>query len=305
VSGRLPILPALTAIALLLSASVGLQLQRDRAFATDLPARQILYVQSPEVMQRLLLSYDVIAADVYWIRALQHFGGSRHLPAKERQYELLFPLLDMATSLDPYFNIAYRFGAVFLSEPQPAGPGRPDQAIALLQKGLRVQPTKWQYMQDIGFVHYWARKDYKAAADAFEKGSRLPGAAWFLKPLAATTLARGGDRAASRVLFEAIAASGENEWMQKDARRRLRQLDAMDWMDQLRGVVAIYRQRGGTMPVTWQQLVQAGLLREIPRDPDGFVFELGPWSGDVSLGQGSTLSPLPLDPSRPQPAPAS
>ena len=122
-SGRLPVLPALAAMGVLLTASIGLQLQRDRAFATDLPARQILYVQSPEVMKRLMLSYDVIGADVYWIRALQHFGGSRYLPAKERQYELLFPLLDMATSLDPYFNIAYRFGAIFLSEPQPAGPG--------------------------------------------------------------------------------------------------------------------------------------------------------------------------------------
>jgi hypothetical protein len=58
-------------------------------------------------------------------------------------------------------------------------------------------------------------------------------------------------------------------------------------------VVAIYRQRGGAVPMTWQRMVEARLLREIPRDPDGFVFALGPWSGDVSLGEGSTLAPLP------------
>ena len=34
----------------------------------------------------------------------------------------------MATGLDPYFNIAYRFGAIFLSESKPDGPGRPDLA---------------------------------------------------------------------------------------------------------------------------------------------------------------------------------
>ena len=77
------------------------------------------------------------AADVYWIRAIQHYGGERLSTAADRNFELLFPLLDLATTLDPYFTIAYRFGAIFLSEPLPGGPGRPDQAIALLRKGHR------------------------------------------------------------------------------------------------------------------------------------------------------------------------
>ena len=40
-----------------------------------------------------------------------------------RPTSLLYPLLDLTTTLDPHFNIAYRFGAIFLSEPYPAGPG--------------------------------------------------------------------------------------------------------------------------------------------------------------------------------------
>ena len=35
-------------------------------------------------------------------------------------YPLLYPLLDITTTLDPRFNIAYRFGAIFLAEPYPA-----------------------------------------------------------------------------------------------------------------------------------------------------------------------------------------
>ena len=50
------------------------------------------------------------------------------------------PLLDLTTTLDPYFSIAYRFGAIFLSEASPGGPGRPDQAVALLAEGRR-RPT--------------------------------------------------------------------------------------------------------------------------------------------------------------------
>jgi len=276
--------------------------QRDRRFATDQPAEQVLYVQSPEVARRLALSYDVLAADVYWIRALQHFGRARKATAQDRDYTLLYPLLDMATGLDPYYNIAYRFGAIFLSEPKPAGPGRPDLAVKLLLKGLAARPTKWEYMQDIGFVHFWAMHDYKGAAEWFERGSRIPGAAWFLKPLAATTLAKGGHRSASRTLFRALAESGESDWVRKDAARRLRQLDAMDAIDELRGVVARYRERGGSAPVTWQALVRAGYLRAIPADPDGFAYDLGPWSGDVALGERSTLAPLPIEPPRPSDA---
>jgi len=304
VTGRLSALPALAAAVVLGAAAVAAQIQRDRSFHTDKPMEQVLYLQSPEVARRLALSYDLLAADVYWIRALQVFGSARKTTPQDRDYSLLYPMLDMATGLDPYYNIAYRFGAIFLSEPKPGGPGRPDLAEKLLLKGLQAQPTKWQYMQDIGFVHFWAMHDYKGAAAWFEKGSRIPGAAWFLKPLAAVTLAQGGHRAASRTLFRALAESGESDWIRKDAARRLRQLDAMDALDALRGILGRYRERGGAMPVTWETLVRAGYLRAVPVDPDGFVYSLGPWGGDVGLGDGSTLAPLPKEPSAGSAVPA-
>ena len=50
-------------------------------------------------------------------------------------------MLDLTTTLDPLFNVAYRFGAIFLAEPYPGGAGRPDLAIALLEKGLQARPT--------------------------------------------------------------------------------------------------------------------------------------------------------------------
>lgn len=286
----------LIAAAVLAAAAVAAQIQRDRVFHADRPTAKVLYLQSPDVARRLALSYDLLAADVYWIRALQVFGSARKETEQDRNYELLYPMLDMATGLDPHFNIAYRFGAIFLSQPKPAGPGRPDLAVTLLQKGLRADPAKWQYMQDIGFVHFWALQDFKGAAEWFERGSRIPGAAWFLKPLAATTLAQGGHRSASRTLFRALAESGESDWIRTDASRRLRQLDAMDALDELRRIVGVYRARGGATPVSWDHLVRAGYLRAIPTDPDGFVYALGPWSGDVSLDEGSSLAPLPKEP---------
>ena len=55
------------------------------------------------------------------------------LDEPDKNYDLLYPLLDLVTTLDPRFNVAYRFGAIFLVRAAPGGPGRPDLAIALLE----------------------------------------------------------------------------------------------------------------------------------------------------------------------------
>jgi tetratricopeptide (TPR) repeat protein len=215
----------------------------------------------------------------------------------------LYPLLELTTALDPRFNIAYRFGAVFLAEPYPNGPGRSDLAIALLEKGLRERPDKWEYMQDIGFVHYWYGHDYKAAAEAFRKASEVPGAPWWLRSLAATTLVVGGDRQSSRLMWEAIRQSAENDWLRHDAERRLLQLRALDDIDALQRAVDDYTRRAGQPPRDWGAFVRAGAIRGVPLDPGRTPYELT--DGRVHLSRSSSLFPLPTEPGRQMTPPSS
>jgi hypothetical protein len=186
---------------------------------------------------------------------------------------------------------------VFLAEPYPAGPGRPDLAIALLEKGLRERPDKWEYMQDIGFVHYWYDHDYQGAAEAFRKSSEIPGAPWWMKSLAATTLAQGGDRQSSRLIWEAIRQSAEIGWLRRDAERRLLQLRALDTIDGLQRAVDEYARRVGRPPSDWAALVGAGAIPGVPLDPGRTPYELGT-DGRVRVSRSSSLSPLPTEPAR-------
>ena len=82
-----------------LAAAVGLQVARDRLYTAQAAATdRILYVRSGPAIKRLALDFDALWADVYWIRAIQHYGGERLSPAEDRNFELLFPLLDLAQS---------------------------------------------------------------------------------------------------------------------------------------------------------------------------------------------------------------
>jgi len=226
---RLSLAAALLVVAILLHAS------RDPwPVLRQVHAQELLHVRSPQVLGRMVLEFDAVAADLYWIRAIQHYGGERLKPSgAPRGYERLYPLLDMTTSLDPYFSIAYRFGAIFLSEPYPGGPGRPDLAITLLKKGIAAQPARWQYHHDIGFVHYWALKDPQGAAAWFRQAATIPGAPNWLLPVAAALLTETGDRTAARHLWRQIQEADE-EWLRKRAERALLELDALDEIDRMK-----------------------------------------------------------------------
>jgi len=279
---------------LCLAGAVALHAAEERRLpkpAIDRP--ELLYVRSPAVARRVAGRYAGLAADVYWIRALQHFGQERLSPPSHvRTYALLYPLLDLTTTLDPFFSIAYRFGAIFLGEPYPGGPGRPDLAVTLLRKGLAAQPSKWQYMQDLGFVYYWHLRDFRSAAAWFQQAADVPGAPTWLRPLAAVTLAEGGHRTASRALWQQLAQS-EEPWLRDSARLRLAQLDAMDAIDALRARVEAFRAQHPGEPVTWDRIAGAGLLPGVPVDSSGTPFALNPETGDVAVAPQSKLFPLP------------
>jgi hypothetical protein len=294
-SGRPSNVALLAALPVLFAVAVGLQVLRDRDRPRYEPPPGMLWLRSGEAVKRMALGYDAILSDLYWMRAVIYYGGQQLDSSKAPNYDQLYPMLDLVTTLDPRFNIAYRFGAIFLAEAYPAGPGRPDLAIALLERGIE-RTGKWEYMHDIGFVHYWWRRDYPRAAEWFKRAAAVPGSPEWLAPLAATTLAVGGDRQSSRMMWQQLLNSADAEWLRGNAEFRLSQLDAMDLLDALNARASQYAAREGRVATTWQQLGPAIGLRAIPTDPAGEPLEIDPATGRIGLGPKSPLHPLPDEP---------
>jgi hypothetical protein len=293
------------AIALLLTLSVSVQAVRDRGWAPYQPPNPTLWLNSGQLASKVALEFRNLVADVYWMRAVVYYGGRRLITARQEggapraaNFDLLYPLLDLVTALDPHFKVAYRFGAIFLTEAYPSGPGRPDLAIALLERGIANDAARWEYMEDIGFVYYWWLRDFEKASAWFKRASEQAGAPSWMAPLAATTLAEGGDRRSSRFLWTQILQNTDIEWVRTNAITRLQQLDAMDMIDELNRRMARFIAREKRPPRDWQEFIAAERLGGIPADPSGMPYQLDHATGHIDVGRYSQLWPLPWEPGR-------
>ncbi len=94
------------------------------------------------MLKRLSLGYDGLLADIYWTRAVQYFGGKHYEGAEH--YDLLAPLLEITTALDPHLIVAYEFGSNFLAPKPPNGAGMPERAVALAEFGIQNNPNEWR-----------------------------------------------------------------------------------------------------------------------------------------------------------------
>ena len=241
---------------------------------------EVLYLPSPKVLKSISLGYTGLLADIYWTRAVQYFGR-KHI-VLSRRYDLLAPLLDITAKLDPHLLVVYEFGSTFLAQKPPEGAGLPDKAVELVEYGISQNPDQWRLYYDLGFIHYMERKDYVAAAKAFERGSEVPGAHPWLRVLAARMAEHGGELETARFLWTKTYETTQDPHIRKNAILHLRALKADDEVNRLETMARDYRERTGHYPESFGELVRNGWLRGVPIDPVGHPYKLVP-GGRVEL----------------------
>ncbi len=265
------VLSAILVISLAASILLLQRIDRMRAGST---LDEVLYIPSATALKRMSLGYSGLLADVYWTRAVQYFG-SKHRE-RARRYDLLAPLLDITTTLDPHLIVAYQFGSTFLAQKPPEGAGMPDKAVQLVERGIQANPDRWKLYYELGFLQYMELHDPAAAARAFERGSRVPNAHPFLKVLAATMAQHAGETDIARMLWTTTYQNSEDQLIRANALKHLRALKVDEDISRLESAVAEYRSRTGALPCSFSDMVQAGLLRGIPVDPTGRPYKLFP-----------------------------
>jgi len=275
-------------VALAVAGVVLCQRELDNRLGRFRAQEEVLYVWTGEHLQRMAPGFEGLLADVYWLRTVQYYGGQRAFVGDKR-YDLLEPLVNITTSLDPTFAVAYRYGAVFLSEPYPAGAGNPKAGIALLRKGVERNPDAWLLWQYLGFFQFLYTGDAAAAASDLLQGAARPGAPRWLSTLAADVLTRRGKRDAARSIWRSLGESSPEEPIREMARVNLQRLDALDLAGELTAAASVFRQQRGRNPARWEELRALGLARRKPVDPTGHPFGYDPAAGVFSVARDSPL----------------
>jgi len=231
-----------------------------------------LVLRSGKLLKVMSLEYAPLMADMYWTRVVQYYGDKavRHDP----DLELLWPLLDVTTTLDPHLLVAYRFGSMFLSESAPRGAGRPDLGIQLIQRGIQANPDYWRLYEDLGFIYYFELHDYNKAGTAFLEGSKNPQALPWMKVLAAKVNEQGDNPETSEFLWNEIYTSTKDPQMKENAATHLQLLKADADCKAIDALSDDFEKRNSRRPSSIRELVTAGLLRGIPADPMGNAYVL-------------------------------
>jgi hypothetical protein len=279
----------LVVLALLFAAAVPPSLSRVDA-SLDAPSarRQALYLWSGRQVKRLFPGFESLAADIYWLRTVQYFGAERRF-SREKRFDLLRPLIEITTDLDPRLEIAYRYGAIFLAEPAPEGAGRPLEAVEVLEKGVRQNPRSWQLRQELGFFFYLFLHDANRASQVLDEAADLPGAPFWLRTLAADLLQKGGERRAARMMWQQMYDQAEEGALKENARLRLRILDSLDTADALTAAVAEFQRRTGQRPGRLEMLRAAGLWPGPLVDASGAPFSYDVETGKVTISRKSAM----------------
>jgi tetratricopeptide (TPR) repeat protein len=256
-----------------LTASVLLLRSIDRQ-RTGATLEEVLYISSPTLLKRMSLGYNGLLADVYWTRAVQYFGeklvrGSEH-------FDLLAPLLEITTTLDPHLLVAYEYGSNFLAPPIPGGAGQPERAIKLVEFGIRNNPEQWHLYYDLGFIYYMELADYDNAEKAFADGAKLPKTHQIMPLMAAKMAEHGGNIETAHLMWVTTYQTTRDPNVKSNAVAHLNALQVEEDVTTLERLTSRYHEKTGHFPTAFSDLEAANMLRGVPMDPLGHTYKLMP-----------------------------
>jgi tetratricopeptide (TPR) repeat protein len=247
------------------------RLDRERNAAT---LKEVLYISSPTLLKRMSLGYDGLLADIYWTRAVQYFGEK--LTRGSEHFDLLAPLLEITTTLDPHLLVAYEYGANFLAPKIPGGADQPQRAIKLVEFGIRNNPNQWHLYYDLGFIYYMDLGDYANAEKAFADGAKVPNTHQIMPLMAAKMAEHAGNIQTARLMWVTTYQTTNDPMVKSNAVAHLNALQVDEDVTILESLVSRYRDKTGHLPQKFSDLEAANLLRGIPVDPVGHTYKLLP-----------------------------
>ena len=138
----------------------------------------------------------------------------------DRNYHWLYHILDITTSLDPYFRYPYEFGGVVLAVEKEDF----EQSNKLLKKGMQYHSDYWRFPFYLGFNAFFRLKDPKAAARYISTAAVLPDSPSYLSKLAASLYVYSGQKETALNFLNRMYNDLEVPWLKKSVAHKIANL---------------------------------------------------------------------------------
>ena len=235
---------------------------------------QLRVLPRGEILKPAMLGYTQVGADLLWLRIVQVMGEAV-LSSEDAAW--LAHALDVVTTLDPEFLIAYDLGAGFLAEVT----GQVAWSNALLEKGRTANPDAWRLPFLLGFNHFFHLQDYARAAGYMAEAARLQGAPAYVPELAARLYVEGHRPEAALAFLDALLAQTDHPQLSASLERRHKAVRLEQDLDRLEQAREAHVRATGQAPDSLDELVRNGWLEAIPQEPFGGAYVLEQSTGRV------------------------
>lgn len=199
--------------------------RRDR-FA---PEEDILYLPKPSALRVMSLGHHEMAATLVFVRALVYFGGE--IATQDKRFTWLENYLQTIVSLDPYFELPYRWaGSALMYNGKQITNEVVERSNGFLKQGAEHFPKSWQFPWMIGcnylFELHTDDPQRKAeweriGGDWLRQAALLGSAPPWASLLAAQIMGKEGRQEAAVKYLEEIYMTTNDERAKEEIRNRM------------------------------------------------------------------------------------
>ncbi len=264
---------SLVIVVVLLGVAVGAEVELGRIPKEDPLGRELLYLPSPEMLKIMSLGNPGLVADILYLWSIQYYSMFR----PNERFLYLGTVYNLITDLDPLYFDAYRIGALIMEIQTGGDQAQLKKAVRrLFDKGLENLPGSWQLAEAAAWDFFIRFHDQEAALHYAEIAAVQPDAPARIKRMVGVW--RDKERAwtidDSIDYWRRAIDEAEDEYDRAISVSHL--YDAVVTKDRkaLEAVLAAYSSRHGSCAESWDDVMAAGLIREVPLDLMGNPYEI-------------------------------
>lgn len=262
--------------------ALGLSMHAARGRYKRFPPRaaEDVYVNLPlDYLKIASLSYDEMVSDVQWVRFLQNIPNS---PAHPSLGQWMANVVLSIVRLDPRFDPVYERGGTILGVMAL----RPEEALEVVNQGMERNAGDWRLALLGAYLCFYEMQDFERGAQYMRVVTSIEGHPEWTRPLAARLAAAAGDTDAAIEMLARWAQAAEDPAVKRQFQYKIQQVLMTQDVDNLQALVDQLTEAGAP-PTTLSDLVEAGLIESIPREPFGGKYVLE--SGRVKNTSGTEL----------------